>query len=149
MRRFSDRVVRCQRCCCRHDDTAVVLETLLLCSSSSKTFTYYIICYPPLPPAFSPSLPLYFSLSQPDTISALWVAADLDSREGTTFVDVVDFCFNCVLFMEREKEASNRSLSVWLSVYVVNAIHCLLSPVALSSSVWLPFNNRSSRAVPC
>jgi len=33
------------------------------------------------------------------------VAADLDSRQGTTFVDVVDFCFNCVLFMEREKEA--------------------------------------------
>lgn len=32
------------------------------------------------------------------------MAADLDSREGTTFVDVVDFCFNCVLFMEREKE---------------------------------------------
>ncbi|CAN0069986.1 unnamed protein product [Ectocarpus sp. 12 AP-2014] len=42
---------------------------------------------------------------EPDTINALWVAADLDTREGTTFVDVVDFCFNCVLFMEREKEA--------------------------------------------
>ncbi|CAM9155214.1 unnamed protein product [Hapterophycus canaliculatus] len=41
---------------------------------------------------------------EPDTISALWTAADLDSRSGTTFVDVVDFCFNCVLFMEREKE---------------------------------------------
>lgn len=48
----------------------------------------------------------FIHASQPDTISALWVAADLDSREGTTFVDVVDFCFNCVLFMEQEKEVS-------------------------------------------
>lgn len=52
-------------------------------------------------------LHLFFTPTpQPDTIGALWVAADLDSREGTTFVDVVDFCFNCVLFMEQEKEAS-------------------------------------------
>eukprot|EP00903_Cladosiphon_okamuranus_P006391 g6256.t1 len=49
---------------------------------------------------------------EPDTISALWVASDLDSRDGTTFVDVVDFCFNCVLFMEREKEARIVCLSV-------------------------------------
>lgn len=47
----------------------------------------------------------FLHATQPDTINALWVAADLDTREGTTFVDVVDFCFNCVLFMEREKEA--------------------------------------------
>lgn len=47
---------------------------------------------------------------QSDIINALWETADMDSREGTTFVDVVDFCFNCVLFLEREKQASGSSI---------------------------------------
>lgn len=57
-----------------------------------------------------------FNPTQPDTISALWVAADLDSRPGTTFVDVVDFCFNCVLFMEREKEARESGFGCSMAV---------------------------------
>lgn len=60
---------------------------------------------PYLPPAISRTLNPY--TYQPDTINALWVAADVDNcdnREGATFVDVVDFCFSYVLFVEREKQ---------------------------------------------
>lgn len=57
------------------------------------------LCGTPSPP----TIPSRFDV-QPDTINALWEAAELDNRDGTTFVDVVDFCFNCVLFLEREKE---------------------------------------------
>lgn len=72
----------------------------------------YLLPRPRPPTCFLP-VSLSLSLTQPDTISALWVAADLDSRDGTTFVDVVDFCFNCVLFMEREKEARNKETIVF------------------------------------